>query len=113
MRLLILLAGISLLLPSCESQPRRDPEAIRFDEPKLGANLELLKEGDKLFRAHKYEEAKHAYARAARASGPPNGYVEACAQVARMESLQGTPLEGEPWLRMAAGGGGGAKGGGG
>lgn len=96
--LLMLLLGVG-----CSSGPSADSEARRFDAPRIGANLELLKEGDKLFRARKYEEAKRTYARAARASGPNSGYVEACAQVARCESLLGTPLEGEPWLRMAAG----------
>lgn len=100
---MFLVAGLALVGTGCETAPERDAEAARFDAPRIGANLELLKEADKLFGARKYEEAKRTYARAARASGPNSGYVEACSQVARCESLLGTPLEGEPWLRMAAG----------
>ncbi len=100
---LVLTAALGLLGGACSSGPQQDADASRFDAPRIGANLELLKDADKLFSARKYEEAKRTYARAARASGPNSGYVEACAQVARCESLLGTPLEGEPWLRMAAG----------
>ena len=48
------------------------------------------------------QEAKRAYARAISAEAPPAVYVQACAQVARMESLTDSIEAGEPWLRLAA-----------
>lgn len=70
--------------------------------PRTGPGGEFLARGDRLFAERKYLEAKQAYARAVTESAPPSVYVEACAQVARMESLTGTIEAGEPWLRLAA-----------
>jgi len=67
----------------------------------IGPSLELLHLGDELFKKGKYDEAKDMYARAVNANGPNHAYVEACAQVARMESLTGSLADGEPWLQLA------------
>lgn len=67
----------------------------------VAPNVELLQLGDGLFKQRKYAEAKQTYARAVNANGPDHAYVEACAQVARMESIQGHLNEGRPWLELA------------
>ena len=69
-------------------------------EVPIGPAVELLDRGDQLFAQRKYVEARRTYAQAVNAGGPNHAYVEACAQVARMDSLQGQMREGEPWLRM-------------
>jgi tetratricopeptide (TPR) repeat protein len=92
---LVLLA--SAALPACGTE-----RSVRdFDPTMIGPSLELLELGDKLFRQGEYFEAKRLYLRALRANGPDHAYVEACAQVARMESLLGHPEEGKPWLELA------------
>lgn len=93
--LLVLLFGA--LLPACAGgEMRRD-----FDPATVGPSLELLQLGDGLFKQGKYLEAKRMYARAVNANGPDHAYVEACAQVARMESLTGDLDQGRPWLELA------------
>lgn len=67
----------------------------------MGPSVELLNLGDELFKQGKYGEAKDMYARAVNSSGPDHAYVEACAQVARMESLVDSMEAGEPWLQLA------------
>jgi len=72
-----------------------------FDPATIGPSLELLQLGDQLFEKRNYMEAKRLYARATRANGPDHVFVEACAQVARMESLTGALDQGRPWLELA------------
>ncbi|MFT7670717.1 MAG: tetratricopeptide (TPR) repeat protein [Planctomycetota bacterium] len=83
--------------------------SCKADRPLVNANpvsmepaTELLNLGDKLFRQSKYKEARQAYARAVVALGPDSAYVEACAQVARTESLLSNIENGRPWLELAA-----------
>lgn len=96
---LISLLGLALLgsaLGACQSE-RTAQDSL---PDSLAPNVELLNLGDRLFKQGKYHEAKQAYARAVNANGPDHAYVEACAQVARMESLQGNLQEGRPWLEL-------------
>ncbi|MCB9915483.1 MAG: hypothetical protein H6828_10090 [Planctomycetes bacterium] len=95
-RALVLALALALGLLACAS-----PRAQGDGGGALPLNQELLREGDRLMSSRKYADAKHAYARAAEASGPVSGKVEACAQVARMELVLGQSAEGEPWLAMA------------
>lgn len=82
------------------SQARRVPEEL--GPRRTGPGGELLARGDQLFGRGEFLEAKRAYARAISEDAPLSVYVEACAQVARMESLTDSIEAGEPWLRLAA-----------
>jgi tetratricopeptide (TPR) repeat protein len=88
--------SLCALLPGCVGGPK----GPGFDPSAVGPSLDLLRLGDELFAERKYDEAKRMYARAASANGPRHAYVEACAQVARMESLTGSLEQGEPWLEL-------------
>jgi tetratricopeptide (TPR) repeat protein len=96
LRLLMLcwVAGL-FACASVDQPPKANPASA-------GPSVELLDLGDKLFSQSKYEDARRMYARAVRANGPDHAYVEACAQVARMESLCGKPEDGRPWLTLAS-----------
>ena len=94
--------ALGLWLGGCSATPEPEPPApATFERPAVSPNLELLRQGDKLFRQEKFLPARRVYARAAEAAGPRYVAVEACAQVARMDLELGQPTEGEPWLRMA------------
>ncbi len=99
LRVLCLLALGALLTPvlGCATTDAMDTAS----PVTIGPSLELLNLGDELFKKGKYGEAKDMYARAVNANGPNHAYVEACAQVARMESLTGSLTDGEPWLQLA------------
>jgi tetratricopeptide (TPR) repeat protein len=97
---LMLLLGLScatMAIQSCESiDTTHDLNPVS-----LAPNVELLALGDDLFKQSRYAEAKQAYARAVNANGPNYAYVEACSQVARMESIAANLNEGRPWLELA------------
>ena len=100
MRSLQVLLVLGALLASASGCATTEP--IETSSPvTMGPSLELLNLGDELFKKGKYVEAKDMYARAVNANGPNHAYVEACAQVARMESLTSSLEDGEPWLQLA------------
>ena len=90
-----------LLLAGCGAPPQEDPAAAAFAQPRLAANAELVRRGDVQFDRGDLDGARSLYAEAVKTPGTDVAHVEACAQLARVELLQGTPLEGRPWLNMA------------
>jgi len=89
-------ALLVLFLAACAG-PGAEPEAIQA----ASAGAELMERADKLFGGRKYAEARGLYARASQAGGSSSVFVQACARVARCESILGQPLEGRPWLALA------------
>ena len=92
---------LGICFSGCGASPEPASPPMAFERPAVSPNLELLRQGDQLFRQEKLLAARRAYAQAAEAAGPRFIAVEACAQVARMDLELGQPNEGEPWLRMA------------
>ena len=97
----LLALGPVVGLGACTGPPARQaPQEL--GPQRTGPGGDLLARGDELFGQGDLQEAKRAYARAISAEAPPAVYVQACAQVARMESLTDSIEAGEPWLRLAA-----------
>lgn len=94
---LALLVLVPFIAGACQNPRTAQAQGPVTQSP----SLELLNLGDQLFGQRKYLEAKQTYARAANANGPDHAYVEACAQVARMESIEGNLNQGRPWLELA------------
>lgn len=73
--------------------------------PTASTPVDLLTNGDRIFRSRDYAAAGELYKQAATAAeqtGDLTVQVEALAQVARAYSIQGQLAAGEPWLKQAA-----------
>lgn len=96
------LLALLLACASCAAPPSEDAAAAdSFAAPRLSPAGELVRRGDAHFERGDLSGARALYAQAIKTSGGDEVYVEACAQLARIELASGSPTEGEAWLRMA------------